>query len=166
MEGYAHFLALINITFAVPSKVALPEVPNHEFPHSQMPIPRVLLHSFLKFPCILAHFKIADSTRFKKSPYGDRCLYSEHFLTYLPVSPVKALHSPQSSLQATLSERDDPNLESNLSTPYALKKVTQELKIHTGIIICGQTQKNEENYRLHIDAYLLKYMHVKRLNWA
>ena len=52
MEEDTHSLALINITFVVPSKVAVPEVPNHEIPHRPMPF---LESSFIHSSNFLVH---------------------------------------------------------------------------------------------------------------
>jgi len=60
-EADTHFRALLNISFGVPSKGALPKVPFMESFGERCPVPRALLHSSFKVPGIRAPPSPPDS---------------------------------------------------------------------------------------------------------
>jgi len=69
MEADTHFRALLNISFGVPSKGALPRVPFMESLGERCPVPRALLHSSFKVPGIRAPLQIPGSLRSSRGPY-------------------------------------------------------------------------------------------------
>jgi hypothetical protein len=86
---------LLNISFGVPSKGALPRVPFMESLGERCPVPRALLHSSFKVPGIRAPLQIPGSLRSSRGPYWERCQYLEPFLTSSR-TPVKEFpHTPR-----------------------------------------------------------------------
>ena len=102
-----HFAYLSKTSFfGFPSKGALPQGPLYGIPCREMPQhyspPSVIYQSsqYMSTPP-----PIPGSPRSERGPHGERCLYPETFLTYLPGSPVKELPlrpSPRSPLHPSL----------------------------------------------------------------
>jgi hypothetical protein len=93
-EAYLQGILHISYTssFGFPSKGALPKGPLHGIPRREMPHH----YSPTSFICQSPRYMRPrpPHTRFpldKSGPHGERCPYSETFLTYLPRSPVKEL---------------------------------------------------------------------------
>ena len=81
---------MVNISFWVPSKIALLQGPLHGIPRRQMPRSSSP-HSFI-FQCPRYKMPPISKSRFHsfvKGSYGQRCPYPENFLTYYPGSPGK-----------------------------------------------------------------------------
>ena len=106
MEADAHFWALLNISFGVPSKGAPLKVPFAEFLADRCPFPRALLRSSFKVSGIWAPLPPPDS-RFSfivKGPLWKEIPISGAFLNMSSRSPVKVL--PRGPLHRASWERE------------------------------------------------------------
>ena len=72
-----------------------------------------LLHSSIKVPSIRAPPHIPGSPRMEKGPRGERCLYQETFLTYLPGSQGKG-QSPEAPPRSLFRERETLHPQSSI----------------------------------------------------
>jgi hypothetical protein len=77
--------------FAYLSKTSFFRFPSKEALAERCPTTRALLQSSIKVPGIRALPHIPGSPWMERGPHGERCLYLETFLTYLPGFPVKEL---------------------------------------------------------------------------
>jgi hypothetical protein len=96
MERKAHFQGILCISpkpYLSGSQVKEPSLkaPLMESLAKRCPTTRALLHSSIKVLWIRAPSCIPGYPQVERGPQGERCLYPETFVTYLPGSPVKEL---------------------------------------------------------------------------
>jgi len=89
-----HFASLSKTSsFGFPSKVALPQGPLDGIPHRDAPPLEPSFIHLSKSPVYKppppTHTHTPGYPQMERGPHGERCLYLETFLIYIPGSPVK-----------------------------------------------------------------------------